>query len=80
MTGGYDLQSEELILLDTILTSGYFDDLVEKYQNKYITNNIMEFIQPLQSQTYDLEFTEDKLKERIKRKQESPSCINQYYL
>ena len=50
----YDLQSEELILLDTILTSGYFDDLVEKYQNKYITNNIMEFIQPLQSQLYNL--------------------------
>ena len=73
----YDLQNEELILLDTILTTGYFDDLVEKYQNKYITNSIMEFIQPLQSQTYNLEFTEDGLKENFRqnRDDDTSSCI-----
>jgi len=63
----YDLQKDEIILLDTILTSGYFDDLNEMYQNKYITNSVMEFIQPLQSQKYNFEMTEQYIMDK-KRK------------
>ena len=71
----YDLQKDEIILLDTILTTGYFDDLIEKYQNKYITNNIMEFIQPLQTQIYNMEVNEKDLKEKRQKRVKQNMCV-----
>ena len=71
----YDLEKDEIILLDTILTTGYFDDLTEKYQNKYITNNIMEFIQPLQSQIYNNEYDESDMREIRNKRVLDYDCI-----
>ena len=48
----YNLTNNEIILLDTILIKGYFDDLEEVYKNKYISNNVPEFIQPQKTQKY----------------------------
>jgi hypothetical protein len=50
---GYQLGKQEIILLDTILMEGYFDDLREMYTNKYIHHNVSEFMNPNISQTYN---------------------------
>ena len=63
----YNLGNNEIILLDTILTTGYFDDLVEMKQNKYTTHTIGEFIQPLHTQVYNNQYTEKTLLEADKR-------------
>ena len=49
----YNLSPDEIILLDTLLMEGYFDDLKEAYNNKYISHTASEFIQPSITQTYD---------------------------
>lgn len=73
----YNVQENEIILLDTILTSGYFDDLVEMYQNKYISNTVSNFIQPLQTQLYNNEYTEKTLLETKKKekRQKQEKCV-----
>jgi hypothetical protein len=67
----YNLTSKEIILLDTILTKGYFEDLEEVYQNKYISNNDSEFVQPQMTQKYS---SKDRLKNVI-LEDKSDECI-----
>jgi len=55
----YKLGNNEIILLDTLLMDGYFDDLEAVYRNKYINNIGDNFIEPQKSVTYgnNIEFT-----------------------
>lgn len=71
----YKLQNDEIILLDTILEEGYFDNLIPMKINKYITNQVAEFIKPQRSIPYnnilDLRLeTDDKTTKKI-----TTSCI-----
>ena len=49
----YDLHSDEIILLHSLLTSGYFDDLIPDITNKYISFNSYDNTMPNISQKYD---------------------------
>ena len=48
----YNLQEDEVILLQSLLTHEYFDDLIPVIVNKYIKYNTWDNVQPLQSQSY----------------------------
>lgn len=67
----YNLGEDEIILLDTLLIDGYFEDLTEAHQNKYISHNSVEFIQPNKAPTYNnyydyKEFLNPNVEERCK--------------
>jgi hypothetical protein len=57
----YKLQDNEIILLDTILQEGYFDNLEPMKTNKYINRQVAEFIEPQISIPYNniLDLTQD---------------------
>ena len=57
----YDVQDNEVILLDTILSEGYFNDLTESYQNKYILHSVRDFVEPQTAQVYETQFIPDEL-------------------
>jgi hypothetical protein len=48
----YNLNPDEIILLQTLLTQEYFEDIIPAPFNKYITLNTYETTQPIISQTY----------------------------
>ena len=49
----YNLREDEIILLQSLLTQEYFDDLIPRVENKYIgISNTYQTVQPLVSQTY----------------------------
>jgi hypothetical protein len=50
---GYNLRDDEIILIQSLLTSEYFDGLVPAVINKYVTNNTYDNVEPLISQVYD---------------------------
>jgi hypothetical protein len=49
----YNLNSDEIILLHSLLTSDYFDDLIPDITNKYISFNSYDNAEPNISQKYD---------------------------
>ena len=53
----YNLHSDELILLQSLLTSDYFDNLVPDSKNKYISYNAYDTVEPNTTQIYDNEYT-----------------------
>jgi len=68
----YNLKEDEIILLQSLLTQDYFDDLVPRQESKYITNNTYDTAEPNQSINYTNEYvkstgekveTKEKLKE-----------------
>ena len=59
----YNLNENEIILLHSLLTEGYFDDLVEVKKNPYIKNNTFETGQPLKTQTYANTIKKNQLEE-----------------
>ena len=52
----YDLNKDEIILLQSLLISGYFDDLVPMNEDKYISFNNYDTVQPNITQKYDNEY------------------------
>ena len=53
----YNLNSDEIILLHSLLTSDYFDDLIPDITNKYISFNSYDNTEPNISQKYDNTYT-----------------------
>lgn len=72
----YKLQNNEIILLDTILEEGYFDNLEPMKTNKYISNQAAEFIEPQVSVTYSnkLDLTQDT--DTTSKKDKKTNCIS----
>jgi hypothetical protein len=67
----YNLKEDEIILLQSLLTQDYFDDLVPKQENKYIINNTYYTAEPNQSIKYINEYVKSSgekldVKEKIK--------------
>ena len=50
---GYNLRDDEIILIQSLLTSEYFDGLIPAVINKYVTNNTYDNVEPLITQLYD---------------------------
>ena len=48
----YNLREDEVILLQSLLTQDYFDDLVVANVNPYITNNTYDTAEPIKTQAY----------------------------
>lgn len=48
----YNLRDDEIILLHSLLTQGYFDDLIVSPTNKYVKHNTYDNVEPLKTQTY----------------------------
>ncbi len=49
----YNLRNNEIILLQSLLTQEYFDNLVPAIMNQYVRNNTRDEAEPLKSQVYD---------------------------
>jgi len=56
----YNLRENEIILLQSLLTQDYFDDLIPETQSKYITNKTYDTVDPNISQRYS-NLYEDKI-------------------
>ena len=56
----YNLNSDEIILLQSLLTNDYFDNMVPDVTNKYISFNSYDTAMPNISQKYDNEYIEKK--------------------
>ena len=52
----YDLNNNEIILLQSLLTQDYFDDLIPVVENKYVAFNSYDTVQPNITQKYDNEY------------------------
>ena len=52
----YDLHDKEIILLESLLTNEYFDDIVEYKSNEYIKNNTFDTSQPIKTQIYTSDY------------------------
>ena len=48
----YNLRENEIILLQSLLTQEYFEDIIAAPMNRYITNNTYETTQPIKAQKY----------------------------
>ena len=52
----YNLNQDEIILLQSLLTSDYFDDLVPDISSKYISFNSYDNVEPNKTQKYNNEY------------------------
>ena len=50
---GYNLRENEIILIESLLTQEYFENLVPSITNKYIKQNSYDEVEPIITQTYD---------------------------
>ena len=74
----YNLNSNEIILLHSLLTQDYFDDLVPVNESKYISFNSYDRVQPNTSQKYDNQYiTQDNLVAAIPTLGSFPTTTNQ---
>ena len=53
----YNLHDDEIILLESLLSNDYFEDIVEYKSNSYVKNNTFDTSQPMKTQTYSNEVT-----------------------
>ena len=51
----YNLRDDEIILLQSLLTQDYFDDLTPSIQNQFVKNNSYDTVNPIESLPYDNE-------------------------
>ena len=49
----YNLNDDEIIMLQTLLNNEYFDKLIPSAANKYVTHNSFDETNPIKTQTYD---------------------------
>ena len=64
----YNLKDDEIILLQSLLTQDYFEDLVPMSENRYIRNNTYETAEPLESQNYSDEIKDKKALQRAEKR------------
>ena len=64
----YNLKDNEIILLQSLLTQDYFEDLIAMSENSYIKNNSYETAEPLESQTYSDEIKDKKAIQRTEQR------------
>ena len=70
---GYKLKTDEVILLQSLLSTDYFDDLIPSITNKYVSNTAYDNVEPLTSAPYsnlfeiDGQVKESKVCAHIKR-------------
>jgi hypothetical protein len=57
---GYNLNDNEIIVIQSMLTSEYLDGLVEEKVNKYVRYNNYDNVEPIISQPYDNDFFVDE--------------------
>jgi hypothetical protein len=50
---GYNLRDNEIILIQSLLTSDYFENLIPIITNKYIKHNSYDEVKPITTQVYD---------------------------
>lgn len=70
----YNLSKNEMILLDTILREGYYDNLEEATQNTYVKHNSSTMTQPQTTQTYQTKFSYMDFLKQMKAKKEE--CVH----
>lgn len=56
----YNLNEDEIVLLQSLLTSDYFEDLILDQKSKYITFNSYDIVEPNLTQKYDNEYIRPK--------------------
>ena len=61
----YDLNSNEIILLQSLLTQDYFDDLIPVSESKYVSFNNFDTVQPNITQKYDNQYFTRDIKSKI---------------
>ena len=71
----YNLNADEIILLQSLLSSDYFDDLIPDVSNKYVSFNSYDTAMPNISQKYDNEYME-KEETIVEDKMESEKVTN----
>jgi len=69
----YNLKDDEVILLQSLLLEGYFDDLVPRQENEYVQYNTYDTAVPSESQTYNDIIVNEKRKINVNTKCEKPS-------
>ena len=57
----YNLKDNEIILLQSLLTQDYFDELVPRTENRFVRYNTYDTAQPLSSQVYNDVVNVDKI-------------------
>ena len=57
----YDLDEDELLIMQSMLTPEYFDSLEERITNKYVANNTYQTTQPVESVPYSSVYELDSL-------------------
>ena len=68
----YNLKEDEVILLQSLLTQDYFDDLIPAPINTYISSNSYDTTQPLKTQAYSMVM--DMEKQEFNEMKESETC------
>ena len=58
----YNLNSDELLILQSLLSPEYFENLVPDNKNKFITYNSYDTVEPNITQSYDNEYYVDNTK------------------
>ena len=56
----YNLGNDEIILLQSLLTQDYFDNLIPRSENRFLKYNTYDTAEPLQTETYTNLITENK--------------------
>ena len=56
----YNLGDDEIILLQSLLTQDYFDNLIPRSENRFLKYNTYDTAEPLQTETYTNIVTENK--------------------
>jgi len=69
----YDLREDEVILLQSLLTPAYFDDLIPRADNPYIAYNTYDTAEPYETQRYTDEVQAPKAKQQDALKCGTPS-------
>ena len=49
----YNLKDNEIILIETLLTQDYFENLIPSVTNKYVKSNSYDEVEPIETQQYD---------------------------
>uniref|UniRef100_A0A6C0CNR9 Uncharacterized protein n=1 Tax=viral metagenome TaxID=1070528 RepID=A0A6C0CNR9_9ZZZZ len=69
----YNLKDNEIILLQSLLTQDYFEDLIPMTENRYINQNTYETAEPLETQAYTNEIRQKKAVSREMRSCPKPT-------
>ena len=74
----YNLNENEIILLESLLSQDYFDDIIEKKTNKYISSNTFDLTQPINTVKYSdkINFVDIDITSNIDNICEKPTYTN----